>query len=211
MNILIVDDHALFVDGLRFLLEMKYDDVQIFCTEEKAKTLALVESDLIFDLCLLDLTLSDDMTGIEVLRAIRKQDKKLPILVVSASTSPREAARSLCAGAQGFISKSAATDELQIAIQQVIDGREYLPSGWGSMIAQLPVDENTEQCEKNLTMRQKQVLRMVAEGLQNKEIAHHLKISETTIKVHLRDVFKTLKVGNRTACVIKAKEMGIID
>ncbi len=205
MKLLVVDDHRLFADGLVFMLSAAFDKVDSLCAPNAAEAADLLDSNEDIDLVLLDLALGGGESGMDFLTVVRERSASLPVLVLSGSSDPRDAAQAMALGARGFVSKSAPAEELRCAIETVIAGRDYLPAGLASMLAQLPrAPESDPQTQCRLTLRQGEVLAMVADGLQNKEIAARLQIAEQTVKVHLREVFKVLGVSNRTACVKEA-------
>ncbi len=209
MKIVVVDDHQMFGEGLRLLLGSRHKSVKILLADSSDAALNLIEreGDSI-DLMLLDLNLPG-MSGISLLREFKARGVEVPVLVVSASQSISDARSAIHHGAFGFVSKASDTEILLKAIDTVLNGEIYLPDGWDSTMKSSNTDEGASV--ENITDRQLEVLHLVSQGMANKTIADKLGLSENTVKVHLREVFKALKATNRTACVVEAKRLGLIE
>ncbi len=210
LNILAIDDHPLFVDGLKMLLNQHGHMSSVRVTNNAADALALLDQGYEPDLVLLDLNLPG-MGGFSLLRLLQQRDLMSPFLVVSASQSIHDARSSLENGAMGFVSKASHSDVLLEAIDTVLAGDPYLPPEWRDTLEN-GADQATTSIARRagITGRQLEILHLLAQGYANKMIAYELGLSEATVKVHLREVFKTLKVTNRTACVKAANDMGLI-
>jgi DNA-binding NarL/FixJ family response regulator len=192
LSLLLVDDHRIFLDGLSLALAPLCADLQIRTAESAAAAETCLQSGS-FDLILLDLRLPD-MPGLELLQRWQQQGRLTPVAILSASDSSLDAQAALAAGALGFISKSASSDELRLSVTRVLMG-ETLPA--------------PHQGEKSpLTPRQMEILRLLAEGLPNKSISRQLGVSEDTVKTHLKSLFQEFAVHTRTACVSAARQRG---
>ena len=189
--LLLVDDHRIFLDGLSLALAPLCADLRIHTAESAAAAEACLQTGD-FDLILLDLRLPD-MPGLELLQRWQQQGRMTPVAVLSASDSTLDAQAALAAGALGFIPKSANSDELRQAVTRVLLG-ETLPA---------PAAEKPQ-----LTPRQMEILRLLADGLPNKSIGRQLGVSEDTVKTHLKSLFQELDVHTRTACVSVARQRG---
>ena len=195
MLILAIDDHSLFVDGLRFLLEQQLEAVSVEHVTDAEQAIDWLGKSPEPDLILLDLNLPGP-GGHSVLRWLADQGIFAPVLVVSASQSIHDARESLKYGALGFASKASDGSELIHAIRTVIDGDVYLPKKWQNLLDEGEELDNTHLDEANkmgITARQLEVLHLLAQGDANKMIAYRLGMSENTVKVHLREVFKALR------------------
>ncbi len=211
MNILVVDDHRLFADGLGFIFQRVERAVQLQCAMSGEQALSLCDAGYRPDLILLDLNLPG-ASGLSLIRTLRERAIWAPILMISASQSLSHARAALEQGAQGYICKTAGSDELLVAIDQVATGEEYLPEGWEQLLEEGPPQpEEPWEEGARITARKLEVLHLVAQGYPNKLIAHELTLSENTVKVHLRELFRALRVTNRTACVREAKRLGLIE
>ncbi len=210
MKILVIDDHRLFGDGLSLIFGSYKLPAELVLTENGEEALAMLKQQD-FSLILLDLNLPG-ISGFTLLREFKSIKNCPPVLVVSASQSMSDAKGAIHQGAMGFISKSTDSKTLLDAIDTVLSGERYVPKGWEDII--LTAQESSSSLgSKNsdkITGRQLEVLHLVAQGYANKTIADKLNLSENTVKVHLREVFRALDVNNRTACVKAAQLQGLI-
>lgn len=209
-QILAIDDHPLFVDGLKMLLKQHGRASSVRITNNANDALALLDQGYEPDLVLLDLNLPG-MGGFSLLRILQQRGLLSPILVVSASQSIHDARSALENGAMGFVSKASHSDELLEAIDSVLNGDPYLPPEWRDSLSGNGDEARASLARQaGITGRQLEILHLLAQGYANKMIAYELGLSEATVKVHLREVFKALKVTNRTACVKAANDMGLL-
>lgn len=206
MKFLIVDDHKLFSDGLSTLLSDIYTEPELISVASGQQAINTLNQDSSFDLVLLDLRLPD-MDGIEVLNKIAANKMLVPVAIVSATSNYQEIYAVLKAGALGFMHKSIDRQELEKAINSILNGEKYL-----SDLSPAATDER-QSLKTNieiLTRRQSEVLALLSDGLLNKQIAERLGTSEQTIKIHVSAIMKKLGVRTRTACVSQAIRLGII-
>jgi DNA-binding NarL/FixJ family response regulator len=143
------------------------------------------------------------MSGTEAVVAITREFPDARILMLSTHSGEEEIYRSLQAGARGYILKSAIREELLRAIREVLDGKRYLDPAVAPILAE-------RLSQRSLTSRELEVLKMVAKGLGNKEIASALNIAEVTVKLHVSHVFEKLNVKDRTEAATVALKRGII-
>ena len=209
MKILIADDHALFRDGLGMRLEQLYPNMIILQASNFGQVLKILEEDKQINLIILDLDMPDMLweTG---LAAIRQKAKDARFVVVSASEDIRNIRKALNEGACGYIPKRSDPKILSRALQLILDGGTYLPPELLS--ATTPTENKSEAKSKNktLTARQMQVLKLIAQGLSNKQIAYEMGVSEATVKLHINALLRAIGVTNRTQAVITAQKMGLI-
>jgi DNA-binding NarL/FixJ family response regulator len=207
-HILIVDDHPLFVEALQrtivsaFPGAQTHEAISIDAAKKELSTRTL------FDVVLLDLALPGTR-GFEGLLELRTLYPSVPIVVVSALEDPRIVQDVVRCGAAGFISKSAGRAEIAAALKDVMEGSLTLPKGYRPQ--QVP-DASGERDSlmhrlKTLTPKQLSVLRMLRQGLLNKQIAHELQIEETTVKAHVSEILRKLNVSSRTQAVIEAQKI----
>jgi DNA-binding NarL/FixJ family response regulator len=165
--------------------------------------LARVAADDSFELVLLDLQMPG-MGGFAALEALRRDHPSVPVVVVSASESPADVRAALERGASGFIPKSTRGSVLLSALRLVLAGGIYVPPlMMDAGAAAHPARSSA------LTGRQVEVLRLLARGLTNREIAEVLQIAEGTVKTHVMHVYETLDVSNRTEAAMRMRELGI--
>ncbi len=202
MKILVADDHALFREGLNFLLLELGDEVSLLeaCNASEATELAGAHDDL--DLILLDLDMPglDSFTG---LRTLRNRHPEIPVVVVSASEDEADIRRVLEADASGFIPKSTSGQEMLNILRRILDGETYVPDQAAGLSYTVEDDPGSQ-----LTPRQREVLRLMCAGQSNKLIAQTLGMAEGTVKIHVTAILKALNASNRTQAVIMASQYG---
>lgn len=150
------------------------------------------------DLLLVDLRMPG-ANGLDTIRAIRARAPQVPVVVVSAEEDPAQVSALLALGVSGYVPKSEPPAVIVSAVRLVLDGGTYVPPRL--LVAGSPSTASGPE----LTPRQLEVLRLLAQGLPNKSIANALGVSEGTVKVHLIAVFRALGVRNRTAAVLAAQ------
>lgn len=203
MKILALDDHSLFRDGLRFVLQSYDDSIELLEAVSFDMSLAIIEEHDDLALFLIDLELPSQ-SGFEVLEYVVKHYQTLPCVILSASTKRTDVERALKAGAMGFISKNAKGQSLYNAIKLVLSGEVFVP--YDIMFTERRV--NREQ-NVNLSKRQQQVMSLIKKGLPNKLIASQLSLSESTVKMHVSAIFEKLQVNNRVAALAAISEQNI--
>jgi DNA-binding NarL/FixJ family response regulator len=197
MKILVVDDHALFRDGLKYVLDALDDDICIFEASSCEASIPILKENLDIDLVLVDLNMPEE-SGFSVLDNCSSFYPTIPVVVISASSHKYDIQLAMDKGAMGYILK-ASTSQLMInVLKTVLSGGLYFPQVMPNEIDPL------------FTSRQLQVLAFLVKGSSNKLIAANMEITEATIKMHVTAIFKKLGVTNRTQAVIVAKELGII-
>ncbi len=213
MNILLVDDHKLFREGMRYVLEAGLRDETngefvIYEAADSNTAVRCAQQHPELDLVLMDLNLPDSQ-GLSGLQAFIRRFPVLPVVVLSASTQRSDITRSLEAGAMGFIPKDSSSSAVVNAIRLVLTGNIYVPPVL--LDQEVPVTaSNGTQGSSGLTGRQQEVIQLIAEGKSNKEIARQLNLAETTVKMHVTHIMRTLDVSNRTQAVVKAERLGLV-
>jgi DNA-binding NarL/FixJ family response regulator len=210
MRILIVDDHALFRQGLRFLLRDLDPDLEVSEAADCNQALALAENP--FNIVLLDLHMPG-MVGLQALDMVREAFEASRIVVLSGEEDPRLVRKAIDGGAAGFIPKSSTPEVLLSALRLVLADGIYLPKvalkNLGEQDAPLVAEIDHDRLSTTLSERQVDVLRKAVQGKANKVIARELGISEGTVKAHLSAAFRALGVRNRTEAVYAAARSGI--
>jgi DNA-binding NarL/FixJ family response regulator len=204
---LIVDDHPLFREALRSAVDTACPSAEISEATTIGDAMAAIEAAAGgIDLLLLDLSLPG-INGFEGLLEIRGRFPQLPVMIVSSHEDRGIIHEALSLGACGFVPKSAKKAEIAEAVLTVLSGALYLPTGWSPPTAMAPRGELLARLA-TLTPKQFRVLQMLRQGLLNKQIAHELDVTETTVKAHVTEVLRKLGVSSRTQAVI---ETGKID
>ncbi|HEY3486774.1 MAG TPA: response regulator transcription factor [Gammaproteobacteria bacterium] len=211
MKILIVEDHQLFIEGLRIILGDLIEAPEIVCANTAARALEVLAKDPAIKLILMDIGLPD-IDGRALLKILRSQGYRQPLLVVSGSENVQVAKDMMESDAQGYVLKSASLLELRKALQTVINDGRYIPQEWQELFA-LPDDDGGPKAMAkylHITERQLDVLYLLAKGHSNKAIADWLGVTEHTVKTHIQALFESLGVRNRTACVREAERLGLL-
>lgn len=204
MKVLLIDDHALFREGLALLMGHAFEGVQCLQAGTVAEALALGHRHPDVALVLLDLGLPDAQ-GLSGLLAVQEHLPGARLVVLSADDSARTVLDAIEAGAQGFIPKSAQPGLMQGALQRVLGGAIYLP---GTLVggAAAPMQSGAAL---GLSQRQLDVLCLLVAGRSNKRIGRELDLAESTVKTHLAAVFRRLEVNSRTQAVVAAARLGL--
>lgn len=216
MKILVVDDHALFRQGLAMLLKELYPDSEILEAATSAAALESAGQNPDIRLVLLDLKLEDG-SGFETLEKLSSELADAAVTIVSASEDSRNISRSYKAGAKGYIVKSSTSDVLRHALPLILAGETYIPSHAISLLTgggsggNEPTSSHTGVAgAPNLTPRQQEILLLMAQGLQNRDIASSLGMLEGTVKVHVKSILQKLGVNNRTHAVVTGIRLGLV-
>jgi len=200
IRIIIADDHAIFRQGLKSLLKHEPEIVIVGEAGRADEVTATLERDAC-DLLLLDLQMErNSLADIEALAA------RVPVIVLTASEVSADALAAIRMGARGVVFKRFAVETLMDAIRSVAEGNVWMPP---SLQAQL-AGRLHKSIMNPLSPREEEVVRYVALGLRNAEVAKKLALSEPTIKTHLNSIFKKLGVRDRVELALYAARAGII-
>jgi DNA-binding NarL/FixJ family response regulator len=202
ITVLIVDDHPLLREGVAAVLARERDIVVVAEAENGREAIDCYRAQHP-DVTLMDLQMPQ-MKGLEAIIAIRHEFPDARILVVTTYDGDVQALRAIKAGASGYLLKNMLRKELPQAIRSVHAGKRYIPGEIATAIAEHSVDDP-------LTQREVEVLRHVAEGNANKEVAAQLFITEETVKGHMSSILSKLAAKDRTHAVIIGVKRGIID
>lgn len=205
---IITDDHRLFREGLKLILA-GVEGVEV--VGEVGDGLALFEllETVPVEVVLLDLGMAQ-MSGFGVLERLRDQFPEVKALVLSMHDEPSYVRRAIELGAVGYLLKSAGKDELVRALRLVAEGYPYIQAELvGALVEPLNGTQNGQS--PRLTPRHREILRLLTEGLENKQIARQLGVSETTVKSHLRVIYARLEATSRAEAVAVALRLGLVD
>jgi DNA-binding NarL/FixJ family response regulator len=203
MKLLIVDDHPMLRQGISVLIRQAWAGAAIIEANDAPAALRQVANHPDLDIVLLDLVLPGG-GGLEAIGDIGRRRPDLPVLVLASSEEIDDIRRALAAGACGYVPKSAGGNTLVSAIRLALDGEIYVPP------LVLKTGRPAPPPAFQVTPRQMDVLRLLADGASNKAIAAALGLSEKTVKAHLASLFRTLSVGNRTQAIAVARTHGIL-
>jgi len=206
LRVLLADDHPLFREGVKPVLHKLGTQMEILEAIDYPSAFATMHQVGEVDLALIDLYMPG-MSGAEGVIRFRAAFPGIPLVVLSASEQAEDIHRLLAAGALGYITKSSPSEVILGALRLVLAGGVYIPPSL--------LDHHNGGAERDhsrhapLTSRQEEVLRELAKGQSNKQIAKALEVTEGTVKIHLAAIFRILKVNNRTEAVLVAQKMGL--
>ena len=227
MKILIADDHELFLKGLEFILKENLSNPQLVTAQSYTDIFAVLEQQQDFDLIITDLAMPG-AAWLPALNKIHTLIPETPVIIISAVFDKEILQQTLDIGVAGYIPKTASNNLIISAINLVLAGGMYIPhellystkintpeNKQPEYYAPLKTlekfaENNKETPQKGLTERQIDIVKCIAEGLSNKQIAYKLHLTEGTVKVHSTVILKVLNVKNRTAAIIEAAKRGYI-
>jgi two-component system, NarL family, nitrate/nitrite response regulator NarL len=210
VRILVADDHAIFRDGLRRLLEGS-DDVSIVGEASNGNECIKMLAKLKPDILLLDLRMPEK-DGLGVLEEINFDSMTTRVIVLTAAEDDRDVVRAMRLGARGVVLKQSASDLLLKSIRKVSDGEIWLDNRMTAEVidAFKKSSEAGQRREKPLLSdREKEIVQLVAQGFRNREIGEKLFISEQTVKNHLHNIFDKLGVSDRLELALYAIHKGL--
>jgi two-component system response regulator NreC len=211
-RILIAEDHTILREGLRALLSAEPEFTVVGEAEDGRAAIRSAES-LTPDLILLDLSMPR-MNGMEAIREIKKRCPETKILVLTVHKTEEYIMAALEAGAEGYVLKDADHSELIMAIKTILQGHTYLSPGIsGKVVRGYLNGRKTSEFSTSwdsLTQREREVLKLIAEGYKNREIADYLYISVKTVEKHRANLMKKLDLHNASALTAFAMEKGLI-
>jgi DNA-binding NarL/FixJ family response regulator len=205
---LIADDHPLYREALISALQPLFENIDIVQADSLDSMLEVLQKNSDIDLVLLDLNMPgcDNFYG---LIRVSQDFTQVPVAVVSASDSVEVVSKVMSLGAKGFISKATATHTIADALKQILEGNIWLPEGMQNCIKNNVPIINIAKLVGELTPKQFEVLKLLQNGLLNKQIAFDLNITEATVKAHISAVFRKLNVNTRTQAVLLLKNLDI--
>ena len=208
-KIVIIDDHQLFLYGLKLTLENENHLVTTFDSPIKALgELKRIQPDLI----LIDLYMPE-MHGVTMIDALINAEISSPVIILSACEEYQDVLYALQKGAMGFIPKSYSPQAMMLALDAVFAGDIFIPPEVALEIERIAELETKNKQQFNLSERQRQILRLLHEGKKNREIADLLCISQDTVKFHQKGLYTALSVSgtsSRLKAVEKALQLGLI-
>lgn len=211
INILVVDDHPIFCDGMKDMLQNIFPGASVYQAGNGKEALKLIKKINNLDWVFLDMMLPDK-TGIEMLNDFSVANLWAPVVVVSSEDDPEIIHATLNAGANAYISKSSKKSVFIECMQQVEKGVQFLQPEVDSALRHYRdvVLVKRDDLNKKISKRQYEVIKLIAKGLSNVEIGNELLLSESTVKSHVSLLMEVLQADNRTHCVSKAREYGML-
>lgn len=203
VKIMITDDHSMIREGLKNLLELD-GDIQVIAEavdgEDCLDKLKIFTPDVL----LLDINMPKK-NGLEVLQTLKDRRSKLKVLILTVHNEIEYLLKAVEIGVNGYILKDSESSELKKAIFSIMNEEDYIQPSLIPLLNSKMIEKNKDEGKINtLTRRELQVLKLLAIGMYNKEIAEKLEISERTVKNHVSNIFKKLEVTDRTQAAVFA-------
>jgi len=204
---LIIDDHPLFREALGNAVRLAHPDAQILEALSIADALNILSSEPEIDLALLDLTLPD-ATGFSGFLRLRATHPRLPVAIVSNDEDQHVVREALSLGAAGYLPKSTSKRELTSSIERVLSGsvsvpKDFVPAERDGNGSSRALQARLEE----LTPQQLRVLDLIRRGYQNREIAGELQLAESTVKAHITEILRKLRLFSRNKAVIETSKI----
>ncbi|MDF2942831.1 MAG: hypothetical protein K0S01_1689 [Herbinix sp.] len=204
VNVMIADDHSMVREGIKQLLELD-GDIKVIKEANSGKQCIDLLDEAQTDVLLLDINMPN-MNGLQVLQHIRETKKNVKVLILTIHNEVEYLMRAVEIGVDGYVLKDSDSSVLKKAIFCVNRGEIYIQPELTPLL-KIKMEEknnNINNYDETLTKREIEVLKLLAEGLFNKEIAYMLAISEKTVKNHVSNIFKKINVSDRTQAAVYA-------
>jgi DNA-binding NarL/FixJ family response regulator len=215
IRVVIADDHALFRRGLNMVLESE-DGIEVVAEAEDGDDAVRKAEEFVPDVVLMDVRMPRT-SGIEATKAIRDAVPATKILMLTVSDEEEDLYEAIKAGANGYLLKEISIEEVADAIRAVVQGQSLISPSMASKLLNefntlvRRAEEKAQYPAPRLTDRELEVLKLVAQGLSNREIAEQLYISENTVKNHVRNILEKLHLHSRMEAVVYAVREKLLD
>lgn len=209
IRVLIVDDHAVVRSGLRLLLDAE-EDIEVVAEAGTVREAVLEARSAKPDVILMDVVMPGK-SGIEGVADVLKEAPKAKVLVLSMQDDPRYVREAFAVGATGYVLKEAADSELVAAVREVAGGGRYVHPALGARLAVAEADERARAEADPLSEREREVMRLLALGHTNQEIAKMLYISVRTAETHRAHIMQKLRLSTRAELVRHALAHGLLE
>jgi two-component system response regulator NreC len=209
IRIVIVDDHAVVRSGLKLLLDGQ-EDLEVVGEAGDARTAVFEVRAQKPDVILMDVVMPTG-SGIEATPEVLKEAPDAKVLILSMQDDPAYVREAFAAGASGYVLKEAADAELVAAVREVAAGQRYVHPALGARLVAAEADERARAQEDPLSEREHEILRLLALGHTNQEIASQLYLSVRTVETHRAHIMQKLRISTRAELVRYALERGVLD
>jgi two-component system response regulator NreC len=209
VRVLVVDDHAVVRSGLRLLLEAN-DDIDVVGEAGTARDAVFRARELKPEVILMDVMMPDQ-SGIEALPQLLHEHPEMKVLILSMQDDPRYVREAFAAGASGYVLKEAADTEVVAAVREVAGGGRYVNPELGARLVAADAEAAKLADEDPLSDREREVLRLLALGHTNQEIAKQLYISVRTAETHRAHIMQKLRLQTRADRVAYALDRGLLE
>jgi len=209
INVLLVDDHKMLRDGLKVLLESE-ENIKVIGEADNGAQAIKLGTELQPDIIVMDIGLPD-MNGIDAIRAIRSENTKSQVIVLSMYSHKEVVRQSIEAGCAGYVPKSTAHTSLLQAIYAVADGKRYLdPTAVSALVDSIVTDHPLLELYATLSNREQEVLKLTARGFTSREISEKLVVSSKTVETYRQRVMEKLNLEHRSDLVNFALQTGLL-
>ncbi len=209
INILIVDDHVIVREGIKRIIDDTAGITIVAEASSGQEALDLIRKNK-YDLILLDISMPGQ-NGLQTLKLIKKHDKNLPVLMLSMHAEQQYAMRAIKAGASGYLTKDTASTQLVKAIRKINDGRKFISQEVAELLATDLFHEQEKDPHEYLSDREFEVLKLIAKGLSQKEIASDLSISHKTVSTYRSRILDKLNLQNNSDIIYYAIDYKLSD
>jgi two-component system invasion response regulator UvrY len=209
LKILIVDDHAIVRRGIKDILAEKFTAVEFGEADSALHVLDLARKQK-WDVVILDITLPG-RSGLDVLKDIKHECPKLPVLILGIHSEDQFATRTLRAGAAGYLTKENASEELVKAVEKILGGGRYVSSAFAERLIATLATHSEKLLHESLSDREYQVMYMIASGKAVKEIAMELSLSAKTISTYRARILEKMKMQNNAELIHYAISNHLVD
>ena len=209
IRVLVVDDHAVVRSGIKLLLD-RHDDIEVVGEAGNAQDAVFRVRELTPDVILLDLVMPGE-SGIEVMPRLLKEASGAKVLVLSMQDEPSYVREAFAAGASGYVLKEAADEEVVTAVREIAGGGSYVHPALGARMVTAEAAERAAADADPLSDREREILRLLALGHTNQEIAKMLYISVRTAETHRAHIMQKLRLSTRAELVRHALAHGLLE
>ena len=210
IKIMIADDHSMIREGLKSLLELE-GDIQVVAEAEDGVDCLEKLKICTPDVLLLDINMPRK-NGLEVLQTLKSSKSKVKVLVLTVHNEVEYLMKAVDIGVDGYILKDSESAELKKAIFSIVEGENYIQPSLIPSLNSKMIEKNRDEGKiESLTKREFEVLKLLAVGMYNKEVAEKLNISERTVKNHVSNIFKKIEVTDRTQAAVFAIRNNLIE
>jgi len=211
INVMIADDHLMVREGIKQILELD-GDIKVIAEAGNGKECIELLDEKNTDILLLDINMPE-MNGLKVLQYLKEKKTDVKVLILTIHNEVEYLIRAADIGVEGYILKDSDSSLLKKAIITLMQGETFIQPELRPMLKKRMTERATSlnSYDDNLTKREIEVLKLLAEGLFNKEIAYTLSISEKTVKNHISNIFKKINVSDRTQAAVYAIKHNIVD
>jgi DNA-binding NarL/FixJ family response regulator len=211
INVMVADDHSMVREGIKQILELD-GDIKVNAEAGSGRECIDILDEKNTDVLLLDINMPN-MNGLQVLQYLREKKTNVKVLILTIHNEVEYLVRAVEIGVDGYVLKDSDSTVLKKAIFTINKGDSFIQPELTPLLKKRLEDKSTSPklIEEKLTRREIEVLKLLAEGLFNKEVAYTLNISEKTVKNHVSNIFKKINVSDRTQAAVYAIKHNIVD